>query len=287
MGGEGNREFEPNDFDVDRISAHHLLDVRGSVRAVLFAALVFSVGESNARGRDHDLQLWELMTVPARAGTDDRSLNDDPTHDADGGWCTSSGCYIWANPYDPLGGAGGGGWGGGSGGTGSSSGGSGPPLPPPAIPILLILDLDKVACAGIAYGNQAPKFGFAMNNIWAFADGDAEVYSAASSIPPTGFETVNGDTAIGSSWVGGGTTILYAAALSPHRDPFTYYDDVSKTNREAPGPFSALEWAILTYAHEITHQNGLGTTLNDELKAESYAYGVLKEYRDDGGKKCL
>ncbi len=152
---------------------------------------------------------------------------------------------------------------------------------------MLLPDLDKVTCGGSAYGNEAPKFGFAINNIWAFADRDTEVYSVASSTPPMGFETVSGDTEIGPSWVGGGTTILYAAGLSPHSGGFDYYDDVSKTIKNAPGPFSALEWAILTYAHEITHQNGMGTTLEEELKAEGYAYGVLKEYRDDGGKKCL
>lgn len=152
---------------------------------------------------------------------------------------------------------------------------------------MFIPDLDKVACGGSAYGDEAPKWGFAINNIWAFADADKEVYSETSSTPPSGFEEVDGDTSIGTSWYGGGTTILYAGALSPHPGGFAYYDDVSKTNREAPGPFSALEWAILTYAHEITHQNGMGTTSEDELKAEGYAYNVLKDYRDDGGKKCL
>jgi hypothetical protein len=287
MGGEGNCGFESCDFDVDKISARRLLDVHSAVRAILFTALVFSVGESNARGRDHDPQLWELINSPAAATPDDRVIGDDPTTHDEGGWCTSTGCYIWADPYDPLGGVGGGGWGGGSGGTGSSSGGSGPPPPPPAIPIMLIPDLDKVFCVGTAYGNEAPKWGFAINNIWAFADGDTEVYSVTSSTPPTGFETVSGETAIGPSWVGGGDTILFADALSPHPGKFVYYDDVSKTNREAPGPFSALEWAILTYAHEITHQNGMGTTSEEELKAEGYAYNVLKDYRDDGGKKCL
>jgi hypothetical protein len=289
MGGEGNRGFESFDFDVDKISSRRLVDVRSAVKAVLFTALVFSVGESNARGRDYDPQLWQLINSNGSAPSSaDRGIGDDPTSDDEGGWCTDAGCYIWANPYDPLGGGvGGGGWGGGSGGTGSSGGGSGTPPPPPAIPIMLLPDLDKVTCGGSAYGNEAPKFGFAINNIWAFADHDTEVYSVASSTPPTGFETVNGDTEIGPSWVGGGTTILYAAGLSPHSGGFDYYDDVSKTTKNAPGPFSALEWAILTYAHEITHQNGMGTTLEEELKAEGYAYEVLKEYRDDGGKKCL
>lgn len=273
------------EFDVDKISAHRLLDVRSAIGAVLFTTLIFFVGECSARGLDGALG-QRTGSSTAGAFPDNRSIGHDPTHDDAGGWCTAAGCYIWADPYDPLGGVGGGGWGSGSGGTGSSSGGSGPPPPPPAIPIMLIPDLDKVACVGTAYGNEAPKWGFAINNIWAFADGDTEVYSATTSTPPTGFETVNGDTAISSSWVGGGTTILFAAALIPHAGGFAYYDDVSKANREAPGPFSALEWAILTYAHEITHQNGMGTTAADELKAEGYAYDVLKDYRGDGGKKC-
>ena len=134
---------------------------------------------------------------------------------------------------------------------------------------------------------KVPNGGFAVNNIWAFADGGTEVYSLTSSVPPIGFETDSAITAIGPYWPGGGTTILFADALSPHPGNFVYYDDVSKKNIEAPGPFSALEWAILTYAHEITHQNGMGTTAADELKAEGYAYNVLKDYREDGGKKCL
>ncbi len=234
-------------------------------------------------GRDHDSELWTLLTSHTGA---EKRLGDDPTRDDDGGWCTESGCYIWANPYDSPGGAGGG-FGGGSGGTGSSSGGSGSPPSPPAIPLMLMPDLNKVACVGIAYGNEAPKWGFAINNIWAFTKGDTEAYSLTSSVPPVGFETDSGVTAVGPSWPLGGTTILYADALSPHPGNFVYYDDVSKKNLEATGPFSALEWAILTYAHEITHQNGMGSTPNEELKAEGYAYKVLKEYREDGGKKCL
>ena len=54
MGGEGNCGFESVDFDVDKISARHLVDVRSAVKAVLFTALVFAVGESNARARDYD-----------------------------------------------------------------------------------------------------------------------------------------------------------------------------------------------------------------------------------------
>jgi hypothetical protein len=281
--GKRDCGLEAFDVDVDKISVRRLMNVRSAVRAVLFTALVFSVGENNARGRDYDPQLWQLLSSRATA---DR-LGDDPTRDDGGGWCTDSGCYIWADPYDPMDGTPGGFGGGGSGGTGSSSGGSGSPPPPPAIPIMLIPDLDKVACVGAAYGNEAPKWGFAVNNIWAFADGGTEVYSLTSSVPPAGFETDSGVTAVGPDWPGGGTTILYADALSPHPGNFIYYDDVSKKNLEAPGPFSALEWAILTYAHEITHQNGLGTTPADELDAEGYAYTVLKDYREDGGKKCL
>ena len=153
---------------------------------------------------------------------------------------------------------------------------------------MLIPDLDKVACVGAAYGHETPKWGFAANNIWAFADGDTEVYSLTFVSASGGiFNRRRPTTAIGPYWPGGGTTILFADALSPHPGKFVYYDDVSKKNLDAPGPFSALEWAILTYAHEITHQNGMGTTSADELKAEGYAYGVLKEYREDGGKKCL
>ena len=198
MGGAGNCGFESVDFDVDKISTHRLLDVRSAVRAILFTALVFSVGESCARERDPRFR--ELINSSPAETPSDRGIGDDPTAHDEGGWCTSTGCYIWANPYDPLGGVGGGGWGGGSGGTGSSSGGSGPPPPPPAIPIMLIPDLDKVFCVGTAYGNEAPKWGFAINNIWAFADADTEVYSVTSSTPPKGFATVSGDTAIGTSW---------------------------------------------------------------------------------------
>ncbi|MEP6483748.1 MAG: hypothetical protein ABJB01_04810 [Rudaea sp.] len=54
MRGEGNCKNEAVDYDVDKISARHLLDVRSAVKAVLFTTLVFAVGESNARGRDHD-----------------------------------------------------------------------------------------------------------------------------------------------------------------------------------------------------------------------------------------
>ncbi len=103
MGGEGNLDLESLDFDVDRISARRLHDVRSAVKAILFTALVFSVGESAARGRDYDPQLWQLISSNGGATTDtDRSLGDDPTRDDEGGWCTDAGCYIWANPYDPL-----------------------------------------------------------------------------------------------------------------------------------------------------------------------------------------
>jgi hypothetical protein len=281
VGGESHCGLETFDLDADKISARRLMDVQSAVKAVLFTALIFSVGESNARGRDYDPPLWRALNSHTSL---DRGLGDNPTRDDAGGWCTdrgaTSGPIQWvvgpavsaaeevAAP-DPA------------------AGGSGSPPPPPAIPVMLIPDLDKVACVGIAYGNEAPKWGFAVNNIWAFADGDTEVYSLTLSVPPGGFVTDTGVTAIGPYWPLGGTTILFADALSPHPGKFIYYDDVSKKNLDAPGPFSALEWAILTYAHEITHQNGMGTTPEDELKAEGYAYNVLKDYRDDGGKKCL
>ena len=285
MGGEGNLDLESLDFDVDRISARRLRDVRSAVKAILFTALVFSVGESAARGRDYDPQLWQLINSNGGATTDtDRSLGDDPTRDDEGAWCDPAGCYIWADPWeDPIGGLGGGGGGGGSGGTGSSSGSSGPPTPPPAIPIASLPDRDKLQCAANAYGKFTPRYPWTIDNIWAFVkEGAPELYSTTTSLPPPGYEPDDGVTNEGPDWPYGGQTILFASGASAHPDGFFYDDSKTKTRVVLPGPFTAFEWALITYAHEVAHQNGI----DDEGDAESYGSAALLAYRADHGDAC-
>ena len=279
MGGEGNCGFESCDFDVDRISARRLVDVRSAVKAVLFTALVFAVGESNARAHDYDPLMRNLISTPA---SDDRSIGDDPTSDDEGGSCSESGCYIWADVSDPFGSSGGGPSGGGSGGTGSSSGGSGPPPPPPAIPISLVPNRDKLNCAANNYGRYKTKFPWVMDNIWAFNKGKQEVYSAYTPVAPPGFVVDEGVTNFGSEWPMGAQTILFASGFSAHSGSY-FYDDPSTGSRvTVPGPFSAFDWALITLAHELAHQNGVVS----ENVAEQYGQSVLDAYRSDGGKLC-
>ncbi len=283
MGGAGNCGIESCDFDVDKISARRLVDVRSAVKAVLFTTLVFSVGESNARGHDYDPQLWQLINsndvTPSIA---DRGIGDDPTRDDEGGWCTDAGCYIWADPGDPFGGAGGGIGGGGSGGTGSSSGGSGSPPPPPAIPISQLPDRDKLNCAANKYGDYKTKYPWTMDDIWAFTKGAQEAYSTSTSVPPPGFAVDEGVTNFGSEWPTGGQTILFASGLSAHSSDYYYKDPLTGADVKVPGPFTAFEWALITLAHELAHQNGVVS----EDVAEQYGESVLHAYRADGGKQC-
>jgi|GEM_PF-6747712 len=279
MGGEGNCGFEAFDVDVDKISAHRLLDVRSAVKAVLFTALVFSVGESKARGRDYDPLMWNLISTPT---SDDPSIGVDPTRDDDGGSCTETGCYIWADASDPFGSSGGGPGGGGSGGTGSSSGGSGPPPPPPAIPISAVPDRDKLNCAANDYGRYKTKYPWTMDNIWAFAKGNQEAYSAYTQVPPPGFEPDDAVTTFGSEWPTGAQTIIFAAGFSNPPASYYYFDPSTHTKVTVSGPFSTFEWALITLAHELAHQNGVVS----EDAAEQYGESVLHAYRDDGGKAC-
>jgi hypothetical protein len=148
-------------------------------------------------------------------------------------------------------------------------------------------NFDKVYCVASKYGKLAPKWPAAFDDIWAFADDydpKQEIFSFNTSTPPPDFSPVEGDTARGSSWPGGGTTILYAAGLSPNASTrtITFTDPTTGVTGTIAGPYSTVEWATATLAHEIWHQNGS----DDEDKAEGYGYAVLKKFRSDGGKLC-
>lgn len=114
---------ETIDPNIDAIGARKLSGLSTAVSSILFAALVFAVGEATAKTHHANSNGGEILAAPI-------SLRQSPydSHEGidSGGYCNDAGCYIWANPLDPTTGGGGGG-GGGSGGTGSSSGGSGPP----------------------------------------------------------------------------------------------------------------------------------------------------------------
>jgi hypothetical protein len=118
--------------------------------------------------------------------------------------------------------------------------------------------------------------------VWAFTtiDTDHEAFSVDTPAAPAGFVKVDGDTAIGTDWYGGGTTILYADGMIAHREDFPYVDPDTGVPGIARGPFTALETAIVTFAHEVRHQYGK----DDEDMADGYGYKVLLKYRS--GSKC-
>jgi hypothetical protein len=169
------------------------------------------------------------------------------------------------------------------GGTGSSSGGSGPPPDPPAIPVSQLPDPSKLACAVIQYGTLAPKFVAALDNVWAFVDiHNQEAFSVDTPAPPAGFSIVAGDTALGTDWYAGGTTIIYAAGMSPQSLSQPYVDPDTDDSGFFTQHLSGKEMAIFTYAHEVWHQYGS----RDELLANGYAVKVFTAYARDAGKKC-
>jgi hypothetical protein len=271
------------DIDIDKLGTKQITSASAAVRAILYAALVYSVGEASAHERHREIRADDVFSAPIGLRVPlTRPENDE------GGFCTAAGCYVWANPWDPTGGGPGGGWGGGTGGTGSSSGGSGPPPDPPAIPADKLPDPEKILCGAREYGSLSPKWGPALNNIWAFAQTahpDIEAFSFTSPLPPPGYASVLGDTGVGTDWYEGGVTILYAGAMSPQdaSKTFFYTDIATGKIVTEPGPFTAFEWSLVTFAHEVGHQYGF----DDEDDNDAYGYAVLKGYRDDGGKKCL
>lgn len=268
--------------DADQLSARHLVSLVSSISAILFTALVYSVGEAAALDHHRDIRFGNVLSAPVGLRIPPVGAAED-----DGGFCTPVACYIWANPLDPTGGGPGGGWGDGGGGTGSSSGGSGPPPEPPALPRESLPDPEKIACGAREYGTLSPKWGPALNDIWAFAqveDPNIEAFSFMSSSPPPGYDAVLGDTGIGTDWYGGGTTILYAEAMTAQdaSKKFFYIDTATGKTVVETGPFSAFEWSLVTFAHEVRHQYGY----DDEDDADAYGYAVLKSFRSDGGKRC-
>ena len=282
MGGEGNCGLESCDVDVDRLGAEKLSSVRSAIGTILFSALVFNVGESSARGRDYDSQLWASVVYPTSSTPANRSIGLDPTPDDEGGSCSETGCYIWADVSDPFGSAGGAFGGGGSGGTGSSNGGSGPPPPPPAIPISQLPNRDKLNCAANSYGRYKTKHPWVMDNIWAFAKDKLEAFSTSTPVPPPGYEPDDAVTSFSSEWPTGAQTILFAAGFSNPPANFYYFDPSTGVKITVSGPFSTFEWSLVTLAHELAHQNGVVS----ENAAEQYGKSVLDAYRDDGGKAC-
>jgi hypothetical protein len=270
------------DANVDAIGASQSRSLRRTIGAVLFASVVYLVGQASAEEWHQEIRAGDVFSAPV-------GLRIPPTRgaDDDGGFCTPTGCYVWANPYDPTGGGPGGGWGGGTGGTGSSSGGSGPPPDPPALPPDKLPDPEKIDCAAREYGNLAPKWGPALNNIWAFAQiahENIEAFSTTTPLAPPGYMEIFGDTGIGTIWYSGGTTILYAGGMTAQDSSkrFSYKDNATGAIVVESGPFTAFEWSLVTFAHEVRHQYGY----DDEDDAEKYGYSVLKSYRADGGKRC-
>ena len=152
---------------------------------------------------------------------------------------------------------------------------------------MMLPNFDKVYCGATKYGKLPAKWPAVFDDIWAFSndyDPRQEIFSFNTPKPPPDFTPVEGDTAIGPSWPSGGTTILYAGGLSPNPSTaeITFTDPTNGISGTIKGPYSAVEWAIATLAHEIWHQNGD----DDEVKAEAYGYAVLTKFKNDGGKLC-
>jgi hypothetical protein len=275
--------FSSIDVDVDRLGEASLSTTHSAIRAILLATTVFSVGMSKAWAAHPDIRPGHIYNTPIslRGPSESEIHSFGPAYES-GAFCSPAGCYIWATPDSPIGG-GPGGWGDGGGGTGSSSGGSGPPPDPPAIPMSQLPDPEKLACVANKYGTLSPKFVAALDNVWAFVDShNQEAFSVDTPLAPAGFRIVTGDTALGTDWYAGGTTIIYAAGMSPQSVSLPYVDPDTDESGFFEQHLSGEEMAIFTYAHEVWHQYGS----RDELLANGYAASVFTAYKSDKAKTC-
>lgn len=279
-------------------------NLRLAVRSLIFSAAVFTSGHSIAQAQINSFRTGQvLQPISAHHPLIDPWFGkDNPKTDDSGGSCSPSGCVVWADPF-PFGapGATGGGGSGGDGTTGTHDDGAAEP-PAPAIALLLLPDMDKVKCVVTKYGATGMntiKFPVTVNNVYAFVDAsDRYAYSSYTSSPPSGYWIVGGDTemnnpVLGVYYPGGGWTEIYANGLESYSGPFDYTDLVTGAAAKLFGPFTAFDTAVFVTAHEVAHQNGIGTTSfvfkrgnAAEMLANGYGASALKAYRADSGTKC-
>lgn len=180
----------------------------------------------------------------------------------------------------------------GGGGGGSGGGDDGGYDPPPgaggtpvggAIPESEIPDLNTVKCIIDAYGADNVNAEVHTSNVWAFHNsttGD-NAFSSSSSTPPAGYSSLHGEV----KTVGGVKRIvIYADGMTAKTQDFGIQHRDITTDRLMTtwGPFSALEWMVVTLGHEVAHIEGIGP----EKEATGYGMYALDLYRQTGGGSC-
>lgn len=173
-------------------------------------------------------------------------------------------------------------WSSGSSNYGCYAGGTYPALSPNSIPTPPGLECMLAATAAPGKGLPAGVSVHVVNN-FAFREttqGDPNIGGYAFSSSPT--IPGNYDVMINGTFVGS-NLYIYARGMIASQDSSSYVDPVDGMERpNGIGSLTARENALLTFAHEAAHANGI----SNEADATSYGKHAVERFRAGAGTSC-